>query len=71
MHFVGIKCEVCSDLANCKDSINDLPKGWTALVRREFTLSIYSRIETLHFCSLECLCSWTREQSAKPRAVNE
>ncbi len=71
MHFVGIKCEVCRELANCKDSINELPQGWMALVKRATLLNLYSRRDDLHFCSLECLCTWTREQVAKPRAVNE
>lgn len=70
MHFVGIKCEVCSDLANTRDPIDDLPSGWLALVKRA-PLFHPGRHQDLHFCSLECLCSWTREQAAKPRAVNE
>lgn len=72
MHFVGIKCEVCGDLANCKDAIDDLPREWIALVQRaRFGIFGTARQEALHFCSMECLCSWTREQAAKPRAVNE
>lgn len=72
MYFNGIKCEVCNALANAKDDIDDLPQGWMALVERApFLLLSAGRHKSLHFCSMECLCSWTREQAAKPRAVNE
>lgn len=62
MHFVGIKCEVCGNIANCKDEIDDLPWGWHALVEREqFWIKVTHK--ALHFCSMKCLCSWAREQT--------
>jgi hypothetical protein len=63
MHFVGIKCEVCNALTNCKDSIDDLPKGWIALVQRAHSLYFRSNSkEALHFCCMKCLCAWVGEQ---------
>ncbi len=70
MHFTGIKCEVCSKLANTKDPIEDLPQGWLALVRRRIAFIFGSTSqEALHFCCFKCLHSWlerkgTEEQEA-------
>jgi hypothetical protein len=71
MHFIGIKCETCNKLANTKDSIDDLPNGWIALVQRATNFFSTSRQEALHFCSMACLRAWVREQDAQPKAVVE
>lgn len=66
MHFVGIKCETCSALANTSDAIDNLPQGWIALVQRvKIIIFSTARQEALHFCSMACLCAWTREQEVK------
>ena len=60
MHFIGIKCESCCSLANTKDSIEDLPNDWIALVQRTKRAFSNSRKEALHFCSMQCLSSWAK-----------
>lgn len=58
------KCEICSNLANTNDPIDNLPPGWIALVQKAPFLSFVSR-KDLHFCSWQCLYTWTREQEAR------
>lgn len=63
MHFVGIKCEICNALANTNDAVDNLPRGWIALVQHvKIIIFSTARQEALHFCSMRCLCSWTRGQ---------
>ncbi len=65
MHFVGIKCETCSKLANTNDAIDNLPRGWIALVQYcGFKLFSSASNEALHFCSWKCLYVWTRERES-------
>jgi hypothetical protein len=73
MHFVGIKCEVCSELANTSDPIDNLPPRWIAIVQYvSFKLFTNARKEALHFCSMKCLCAWTREQEqTAPTQAND
>lgn len=69
MHFVGIKCETCSKLANTQDPIDNLPKGWIALVQYVgFKLFSTARNEAFHFCSWQCLYSWTRARESSENA---
>jgi len=71
MHFVGIKCEVCSKLANTNDPIDNLPQGWIALVQRAFFIFSSKYHKDLHFCSFECLYSWTDKQREQAIPENE
>jgi hypothetical protein len=69
MHFVGIKCETCSEITNCNDPIDNLPKGWIALVQYcGFKLFSSARNESLHFCSIQHLYDWTDKQRVQPVA---
>lgn len=70
MHFNGIKCEVCNNIANTNDPIDNLPCGWIALVQRAPILS-FVRHRDMHFCSFGCLYSWTRTKEEAEKEVIE
>ena len=70
MHFVGIKCETCSKLANTDDPIDNLPYGWIALVQKAEFFS-FGCHKDLRFCSWKCLYSWIRERESAENAVEQ
>jgi hypothetical protein len=70
MHYIGVKCDICSNIANAEDSIEDVPRGWLAVVPH-YSCGLFTnaRKEALHFCSFKCLQTWTEKQIAKEKTT--
>lgn len=67
MHYIGIKCEECNNIANTKDGIERLPGYWIALVQRRKSFLRLASQEALHFCSFEHLRSWVMKRDAEEK----
>jgi len=63
MRVIVLKCDQCNK--TCEGIL--VPIGWYALEQGQETGERESR---MHFCSLECLISWTSSQMAESMKVD-